>query len=147
MSAPYDPALDEVLQDEELRRLAWLLSSTRRLEPPVDDAFRSGLRRQLMQQAWEMGEGRPSWLKRAFAPPGLAWIGATAGLLLIASVVIFMLTQPAGVSSLVVSSSMDGSHGVALQQPILVSFNQPMDHPSTEAAVQIAPATNVTFAW
>ena len=147
MNTRHDPELDEILQDQELRRIGELLSAAVRPDPPVDEAFRSGLRRQLMHQAWEMGEGRPSWLRRAFAPPGLAWIGATAGLLLIASVVIFMLTQPAGVSTLVVSSSMDGSHGVALQQPILVSFNQAMDHPSTEAAVQIAPATNVTFAW
>jgi hypothetical protein len=147
MTARYDPELDEILQDQELRRVGDLLAAAVRPDPPVDEAFRSGLRRQLMQQAWEMGEGRPSWFRRAFAPPGLAWIGATAGLLLIASVFVFMLTQPAGISTLVVSSSMDGSHGVALQQPILVSFNQPMDHPSTEAAVQIAPATNVTFAW
>lgn len=148
MSAPYDPALDEVLQDEELRRLAWLLSSTRRLEPPVDDAFRSGLRRQLMQQAWEMGEGRPSIWRRVFAPPGLAWVGATAGLLLIAGLVIFYASQPTGgFNQLTVNSPMDGSKAVALQQPILVSFNQPMDHISTEAAVQITPATNVTYSW
>jgi hypothetical protein len=147
MSARHDPELDEVLRDQELRRIGDLLSAAVRPEPPLDEAFRSGLRRQLMQQAWEMGEGRRSWFRRAFAPPGLAWIGATAGLLLIASVVVFMLTQPTGSSTLVVSSSMDGSHAVALQQPILVSFNQAMDHPSTEAAVQIAPATNVTYAW
>jgi hypothetical protein len=36
---------------------------------------------------------------------------------------------------------------VALQQPILVQFNQPMNHLTTEAAVQIAPATNVSFSW
>jgi hypothetical protein len=147
MSSRHDPELDEVLQDQELRRISHLLSAAVRPDPPLDEAFQSGLRRQLMQQAWEMGEGRPSWFRRAFAPPGLAWIGATAGLLLIASVVVFMLTQPSGVTTLVVSSSMDGSHAVALQQPIVVSFNQPMDHPSTEAAVQIAPATNVTYAW
>jgi hypothetical protein len=147
MNARHDPELDEILQDQELRRIGNLLSAAVRPEPPVDEAFRSGLRRQLMHQAWEMGEGRPSWFRRAFAPPGLAWIGATAGVLLIASVVVYILTQPAGVSTLVVSSSMDGSHAVALQQPILVSFNQPMDHPSTEAAVQIAPATNVSYAW
>jgi hypothetical protein len=147
MNANHDPELDEILQDQELRHIGALLSAAVRPEPPMDEAFRSGLRRQLMQQAWEMGEGRASWWKRAFAPPGLAWIGATAGLLLIASVVIFMLTQPPGGDTLKVSSSMDGSHSVALQQPILVSFNQAMDHPSTEAAVQIAPATNVSFAW
>ena len=147
MNARHDPELDDILQDQELRRLGELLSVAGRPEPPMDDAFRSGLRRQLMQTAWEMGEGRPSLWRRVFAPPGLAWIGATAGLLLIASVVVFMFTQPGGVNTLVVSSSLDGTHGVALQQPILVSFNQPMNHPSTEAAVQITPATNVSFAW
>ena len=147
MNARHDPELDDVLQDQELRRLGELLSAASRPEPPVDDAFRSSLRRQLMQAAWEMGEGRPSWWRRVFAPPGLAWIGATAGVLLIASVVVFMFTQPAGVNTLVVSSSLDGSHGVALQQPILVSFNQPMNHQSTESAVQITPATNVSFSW
>ena len=94
MSTRYDPELDDVLQDQELLRLGELLSSAVRPEPPLDDAFKSGLRRQLMHQAWEMGEGRPSLWKRAFAPPGMAWIGATAGLLLIASVVVFMATQP-----------------------------------------------------
>ena len=147
MNARHDPELDDILQDPELRRLGELLGAASRPEPPIDDAFRSGLRRQLMQTAWEMGEGRPSVWRRVFAPPGLAWIGATAGLLLIASVVVYMFTQPAGVNTLVVSSSLDGTHGVALQQPILVSFNQPMNHQTTEAAVQITPATNVSFAW
>jgi hypothetical protein len=143
----HDPDLDEILHDEELRRLGALLSSTRRIEPPLDDAFRSGLRRQLMQQAWEMSEGRPSLLRRAFAPTRLAWVGATAGVLLIAAVVVFMLQPSVGYKEIVVGSSLDGSHAVALQQPILVQFNQPMNHPSTESAVQIAPATNVTFSW
>jgi hypothetical protein len=147
MNARHDPELDDILQDQELHRLGEMLSAASRPEPPLDDAFRSALRRQLMQTAWEMSEGRPSLWRRVFAPPGLAWIGATAGLLLIASVVVFMLTQPAGVNTLVVSSSLDGSHGVALQQPILVSFNQPMNHQTTESAVQITPATNVSFAW
>jgi hypothetical protein len=148
MSARHDSDLDDVLQDEELRRLAGVLSSAQRAEPPLDDAFRSGLRRQLMQQAWEMGEGRPSLWRRLFAPPGLAWAGAAVGLVLIASLVVFYSTQsPASLNQVTISSSMDGSKAVALQQPILVSFNQPMDHPSTEAAVQIMPATNVTFAW
>ncbi|HEY1419409.1 MAG TPA: Ig-like domain-containing protein [Candidatus Dormibacteraeota bacterium] len=148
MSWHHDPELDDLLQDDELRRLATLLSSAARPEPPVDDAFRSGLRRQLMQQAWSMSEGRDSWWRRAFAPPGLAWLGAAAGVLLIASVATYMALQPAGgLTELHVSSSLDGSKGVALAQPILVSFNQPMNHPSTEAAVQITPATTVTFAW
>jgi hypothetical protein len=147
MNARHDGELDDILQDQELRRLGELLSAASRPEPPIDDAFRSGLRRQLMQTAWEMGEGRPSLWRRLFAPPGLAWVGATAGLLLIASVVLFTLNQAPGVNTLVVSSSLDGTHGVALQQPILVSFNQPMNHQTTESAVQITPATNVSFTW
>jgi hypothetical protein len=148
MSLRHDPELDDVLQDDELRRLGDLLTSTRREAPPVDDAFRSGLRRQLMQQAWDLGEGRASLWRRIFAPPGLAWVGATAGLVLIAGLVVFYSTQsPGGFNQVIVNSPMDGSKQVALQQPILVLFNQPMDHPSTEAAVQIMPATNVTYTW
>ena len=148
MSWRHDPELDDVLQDDELRRLATLLSAAARAEPPVDDAFRSGLRRQLMNQAWSMSDGHDSWWRRAFAPPGLAWLGAAAGVVLIASVATYMTLQPTGgLTRVVVSSSMDGTTGVALQQPILVSFNQQMDHPSTQAAVQITPATTVTFSW
>ncbi|TAN33745.1 hypothetical protein EPN29_05575 [bacterium] len=148
MSIRHDPELDDILQDAELLHLAELLGSARRPEPPMDEAFRSALRRQLMQKAWEMGEGRPSWWHRFAAPPRLAWAGAAAGLVLIASVVVYMAMQPAGgFSQLVVNSPMDGAHAVRLEQPILVAFNQPMDHPSTEAAVQITPATTVTFSW
>jgi hypothetical protein len=148
MNGRHDPELDDVLQDEELRRLAGLLTATMREEPPLDDAFRSGLRRQLMQQAWEMGEGRPSLWRRIFAPPGLAWVGATAGVVLIAGIVILnSMQQPTVFQQVFVQSPMDGSRAVALAQPILVNFNQPMDHASTEAAVQITPATNVTYSW
>ena len=148
MNGYRDPELDDILQDDELRRVATLLGSARAPEAPLDEAYRTGLRRQLMQQAWAMTEGRDSWWRRALAPPGLAWVGATAGVLLIASVVIFVATQPpVGPFQLTVRSDLDGSRTVALQQPILVAFNQPMDHQSTEQAVQIAPATNVSFSW
>jgi hypothetical protein len=148
MNVRHDPELDEILQDQELRHIGGLLSAASRPEPPLDEAFRSSLRRQLMQQAWDMSEGRHTWWKRAFAPPGLAWAGASAGIVLIASIVVFYATQPPGsFNEVVVNSPIDGSNAVALQQPILVAFNQPMDHTSTQAAVQIAPATNVTFSW
>jgi hypothetical protein len=147
MSMRHDPELDDVLQDQELLRLGELLSSAVRPEPPLDDAFQSELRRQLMHRAWEMGEGRPAWWRRAFAPPGMAWIGATAGLLLIASVVVYTTTHQTGPSDVAFVSPMEGGPAIALQQPILVKFNQPMNHQSTEAAVQVAPATNVTFSW
>ena len=144
-----DPELDDVLQDEDVQRIAAVLSSAQVPEPPLDDAFRTGLRRQLMTEAWDMAEGRGGRLwRRAFAPPGMAWAGAAAGLILIAAVVLFATTQSNGsLTQVVVLSPMDGSKTVALQQPILVSFNQPMDHASTEAAVQITPATNVAFTW
>ena len=148
MNTFHDPELDDVLQDEELRRLAAMLSSARRSEPPLDEAFRTGLRRQLMKEAWEISEGRDAWWRRLFAPPGLAWAGAITGLLLIAAVVVWTSGQPAGgLTQVVASSSLDGKSSVPLAQPILVSFNQPMNHQTTENAVQITPATNVTFSW
>ena len=58
MNSYHDPELDDVLQDPELRRVASLLHAARTPEPPLDDAFRTGLRRQLMQEAWSMAEGR-----------------------------------------------------------------------------------------
>ena len=148
MNSYHDPELDDVLQDDELRRIARVLSSATIPEPPLDEAFRTGLRRQLMNQSWGMSERRDSWWRRAFAPPGLAWAGAAAGLTLIVAVAVFnALQQPGGFNTVVINSPVDGERSVALQQPILVSFNQPMDHPSTERAVQITPATNVTFSW
>ena len=149
MNSYHDPELEDVLQDDELRRIASMLSTARVPEPPLDEAFRTGLRRQLMNEAWSMTEGRVSWFRRAFAPPGLAWAGAAAGLVLIISVVVFAFAQhPGGFSTTIAATSpIDGNRSVALEQPILVAFNQPMDHSKTEQAVQITPATNVTFAW
>jgi len=147
MSFNHDPELDDILQDEELIRLAGLLKATRRAEPPLDEAFRSDLRRQLMQRAWGMGEERTPWWQRLTGPPALAWAGAALGILLIGSVVVFTANQAPSVNDIVITSPVADAHAVQLQQPILVSFNQPMDHPSTEKAVQITPATYVAFSW
>jgi len=143
----HDPELDDVMQDGELRHIASMLASSRIPDPPLDDAFRTGLRRQLMKEAWAMAEGREGWWRKLFAPPGLAWAGAAAGVLLIASVAVWTGLQPLGKNTIEIVSPVNGNRNVQLQQPILVSFNQPMDHPSTEAAVQIKPATTVTFSW
>jgi len=145
MSMHHDPELDDVLQDQELLHLADMLRSARRAAPPLDDAFRSELRRTLMQKAWEAGEGRTPWWSRLTAPPALAWAGAAVGALLIAAVVVFMSQQPSG--QLIITSPIADAPAVQLQQPILVKFSQPMDHPSTEAAVLITPATYVAFTW
>jgi Bacterial Ig-like domain len=147
MNSYHDPELDDILHEDDLRHIAATLSSAQAPEPPLDDAFRTGLRRQLMKEAWSMSEGRESWWRRVFAPPGLAWAGSAAGLLLIAAVVVWVGAQPPGVNTIEVHGNVDGNRNVALQQPILVSFNQPMDHSSTERAVQIMPATTVTFSW
>src|SRR6184192_3163343 len=109
MNAFHDPELDDVLQDDELRHVAALLKSASTPEPPLDEAFRTGLRRQLMNEAWSMTEGRGAWWRRAFAPPGLAWAGAAAGVLLIASVVVWgALQQPGGFQQVFVQSAIDG---------------------------------------
>ena len=47
-----DPELNDVLQDPELLRLAGMLSRAQTPSPPLDDAFKSALRRQLMDVAW-----------------------------------------------------------------------------------------------
>jgi hypothetical protein len=147
MSFNHDPELDDILQDEELIRLAGLLKATRRAEPPLDEAFRSDLRRQLMQRAWDMGEERTPWWQRLTGPPALAWAGAALGILLIGSVVVFTANQPPAINDIVITSPIADAHAVQLQQPILVSFNQPMNHTSTEKAVKITPATYVAFTW
>ncbi len=147
MSMHHDPDLEDVLQDDELLRIAGLLRATRRAEPPLDEAFRSELRRTLMQQAWGKHEARTPWWQRLGAPPSMAWAGAAAGIVLIASVVVFMASQPPALSDVVITSPIADAHSVQLQQPILVKFNQPMDHKSTEAAVAITPATYVDFSW
>jgi hypothetical protein len=147
MSGQMDPELEDVLKDPELLHMARLLGSVSAPEPPLDDAFRSSLRRQLMEKAWGATEGRASWWRRLVSPPALTWAGAAAVVILIGSVVVYTQQQQPGGFTLTVQSPQQDSGAVALRQPIQVSFNQPMDHKSTEAAVQITPATNVSFTW
>jgi Bacterial Ig-like domain len=152
MSMWHDPELDDILQDGELKHVADLLRAGRMSEdPPLDDAFRSALRRQLMNRAWGMGGTTLPWWRKAFGPAGLAWAGAAVGVVLIAAAVVFTALTSGSTGSLtrdvLVTSPMNDQSAVRLQQPILVNFNQPMDHPSTEGAVQITPATTVAFSW
>ncbi len=144
-----DPELNDVLQDPELLRLAGMLSQAQTPAPPLDDAFKSALRRQLMDAAWRSAEGKDSWWRLWLSPPRLSWVGAAAVVVLIASVVVYTAALPPGGFNeiIIIKSPQQDQSAVALRQPILVSFNQPMDHPSTEKAVQITPSTNVSFAW
>src|SRR5260370_77528 len=146
MSMHHDPELDDILQDAELKQVADLLRAGRMTEdPPLDDAFRSALRRQLMNRAWGMGGSTVPWWRKAFGPAGLAWAGAAMGVILIAAAVVFTALTSGSTGSLtrdvLVTSPMHDQSAVRLQQPILVNFNQPMDHPSPDSAVQITPAT------
>jgi hypothetical protein len=148
MSMQHDPDLDDVLQDQELRQVADLLREARMTEPPLDDAFRSALRRQLMNQAWGMGGGGTPWWRKVFGPTGMVWATAAVGVILIGVVVVLTATNQPGPSDQVVfTSPISNQSAVRLQQPIQVTFNQPMNHPLTEAAVQITPATTVAFSW
>jgi hypothetical protein len=153
MSMQHDPELDDILQDGELKHVAELLrAGSMSGDPPLDDAFRSALRRQLMNRAWGMGGGGTvPWWRKAFGPAGLAWAGAAVGVILIAAAVVFTALTSGSTGSLtrdvLVTSPMNDQSAVRLQQPILVNFNQPMDHASTESAVQITPATTVAFSW
>jgi hypothetical protein len=98
-----------------------------------------------------MGGSTVPWWRKAFGPAGLAWAGAAVGVILIAAAVVFTALTSGSTGSLtrdvLVTSPMNDQSAVRLQQPILVNFNQPMDHASTESAVQITPATSVAFSW
>jgi hypothetical protein len=144
-----DPELNDVLGDPELIRLARLLSTARAPEPPLDDAFKSALRRQLMARAWETADGKNAWWRRLFAPQGLAWVGAAATVVLVAAVVLYTAYQPSTgfTQTVLIRSPQQDSASVPLHQAILVSFTQPMDHGTTEKAVQVTPATTVAFRW
>src|SRR4029077_16351269 len=113
------------------------------------DAFKSALRRQLMVHAWETAEGKNAWWRRVFAPAGLAWVAAATVVGLVAAVVLYTTNQPTNPSPflIIATSPQQDNASVPLHQAILVSFNQPMDHGSTEKAVQVVPATTVAFRW
>src|SRR5712692_3560495 len=152
MGRPLDPELLEVLPDPDLLDIARLLS-TRPLSAaaelaPLDQSFKWALRRRLLDSARTPAEPAAPWWRRLAAPPTLAWAGAAVGALLIAAVVVLnAVTPPFGGSAVTVSSPIADAQTVPLQQPIPVQFSQPMEHSSTEAAVQIQPATRVTFEW
>jgi len=146
-----DPELQDALErDPELMRLARMLSSAKSPEPPLDDAFRANLRRQLMDQAWDSVEDKRAWWRGLVAPQRLAWASAAAVVVIAASVV-YYVSLPGGASITEsfphASSTLANKQDVAAIQAIPVKFDQPMDHPSTQAAVQITPATAVSYSW
>jgi hypothetical protein len=146
VSGRRDPDLEDLFdQDPGLERYANLLRSARLKPPPLDPGFRPALRRRLMHKAYDryQEQGRLGFLSRLFNGPAFAATAAVAGIVLIAALFVanagnFFGTGPVQVTTV-------GS--VAVDQPILVSFSQPMNHQSVEQSIQIEPATQVTYSW
>ena len=146
MSSYRDPELESLFNREPgLERQVNLLRATRLKPPPLDPNFRPALRRRVMQAAYERYETRrrPSLLARIFSGPGMAVGLAAAAVVLLAFVLVVNGGNWFGPGQ--VSVTTVGS--VAVDQPITVSFNQPMNHQSVEKAIQIEPATHVTYSW
>src|ERR1700716_2814636 len=115
------------------------------MPPQLDPNFRPALRRRLMQAAYDRYQlrARPSLLARIFSGPGMAGGLAAAAGLLLALVLLFSGGNWFGPGQVQVTPV----NAVAVNQPITVSFNQPMDHQSFEKAIQIEPATQVSYSW
>ena len=98
-----------------------------------------------MKAAYERFETRrrPSLLARIFSGPGMAVGLAAAAVLLLGFVLVVNGGSWFGPGQVQVTTV----GAVAVNQPITVSFNQPMDHLSVEKAIQIEPATQVTYTW
>src|SRR3984893_11521219 len=146
MNGNHDPELDELVRrTPALQPIVNLLRMTRLKSPPLDPNFRPALRRRLMQAAYERYETkrRPSFLARLFGGPGMAIGLAAAAVFLLGFVLVVNGGNWFGPGQVQVTTV----GAVAVNQPITVSFNQPMDHLSVEKAIQIEPATQVTYTW
>jgi hypothetical protein len=144
-----DRELEELFGDDAgLRQVAHLLRSAPQTEVAPDPAFRAALRRRLAREAWEIGQRQQSlpWYRRWAKHPSLAWSGAVAGVLLMTlGALIFGGGHIGG--SQQVASPLANQQMVPVGQSIALEFPQPMEHRSTEQAVQIQPATQVRFDW
>lgn len=150
MSRRPDPELDDLFgPDPELQAIAGLLRSSRVKPPPLDTAFRYALRRRVMAEAYQRYDhaARPSLFSRLFTGPRFALATAALAVLLIGVIYLQngqeLLSKGRGPAPRVYTTS----RLVALDQPITVTFSQPMDHASVQEAIRIEPATQVTYQW
>ena len=146
MSRHQDSELEDLFdRAPALEHYANLLRTAGLKPPPLDPNFRPALRRRLMQAAYERFETRrrPSLIARIFSGPGMAVGLAAAAAVLLGFVLVANGGSWFGPGQVQVTTV----GAVAVNQPITVSFNQPMDHLSVEKAIQIEPATQVTYAW
>lgn len=164
MSREHDRELDELFEDDpELREVAHVLRSTPRPAVDPDPAFRANLRRRLMEEAWKAqvrDTSRAPWYRRLITAPArlawsgqtaimprLAWSGGIAALLVIALIGIMLANRPASHQQVIVSIPIKNAQSVAVVKSIPVQFNQPMERKSTEKAISIQPATEVSYQW
>jgi Bacterial Ig-like domain len=146
VSRQQDPELEGLFKREPgLERQVNLLRAARLKAPPLDPNFRPALRRRLMQAAYERYETRlrPGLIARIFSGPGMAVGLAAAAVLLLGFVLVVNGGNWFGPGQVQVTTV----GAVAVNQPITVSFSQAMDHQSVEKAIQIEPATHVTYSW
>jgi hypothetical protein len=146
MSWRPDPEIDELFADLQDRRLAQALRTVHAPEVTADPAFRSQLRRQLMQEAWTEAEPRLGWWRRLWAPQRVAWAMAAVGALLIA-IVVYSTSSGAGDRTVLIHSNVVPSVPVAAVQPVELTFSQPMNKQTVESNLHIEPATGVTYQW
>lgn len=146
MSWRPDPEIDELFPEERDRRLAQALRTVHAPEVTADPAFRSQLRRQLMQQAYTEAEPRMGWWRRLWAPQRVAWAMAAVGALLIA-IVVYSTSGGGGDRTFFVHSNVVPTVPVAAVQPVELTFSQPMNRQTVESNLHIEPATNVTYQW
>ncbi len=143
---PVDDELEDIFKRPSDVSFAQRLHQVRHPAVEADPAFREALRRRLMQEAWKQKEPRRPWYRRLLGPPGLAWAGAMAGVLLIVFAVV-TLSQNTGSVQKVFTSPINGHTEVATSSAIVVNFQQPMNPVATQQAAKITPATEATYHW
>lgn len=142
-----DDELEDIFKRPSDVSFAQRLHEMRRPAVDADPAFREALRRRLMQEAWKQKEPRRPWYRRLLGPPGLAWAGAMAGVLLIVFAT-FTLSQNTGPSTRkVFTSPINGHQAVSTSSAIVVDFQQPMNPVATQKATKITPATEASYHW
>lgn len=144
----HDPELEDLFDspaDQQVGgEVRHFLRSVQEPTPEPDPAFQRALRRRLLEEAWRRQRAPEPWYRRLLGPRGLTAAGALAAALVIA--IVFATHRP-GESSVRVTSPLAGAHTVSVVQPIALSFDQPMDQRSTEAAVAIQPVTPISYRW
>ena len=144
----WEAELEELIgADPETLRVSRILEASKLRPAPLDPRFKQDLRRRLMEEAYDRLPARPSIFSRLFGAPGLALAATAVGAVLLVAALYVLHTSP-GTSSQNVY--IDNTKPVAVDQSITVKFTQPVpeaQHQALEQAIQIQPATRVTYTW